>query len=246
MHLLWSVTVTAASSPVRCPIVLRRSHRLNEKRRKMAPLCERFVSSQITCMMSLECKSCSEHCPDNFWSFFFFFFFEKYLFKGEPEVQSDRRADRQDEHERGRWRRRWCCWWWFTACLMGGWLKLIPDPCMCGAQKSPTVKGGGGGGGSFSSLFPCISLRLQPETRHITQLTPCCPPHAQSGLISLHANCSLVTTETTQTTAGAKGCPLCLHGWAPKTNEEAWGGFRLSGREEITGGGECRKSEWAS
>lgn len=104
---------------------------------------------------------------------------------------------------------------------------------MCGAQKSPTVKGGGRGGGSFSSLFPCISLRLQPETRHITQLTPCCPPHAQSGLISLHANRSLVTTETTQTTAGAKGCPLCLHGWTPKTNEEARGGFRPSGREKI-------------
>lgn len=61
---------------------------------------------------------------------------------------------------------------------------------------------------------PLHLLRLESKTRCITQLTPCCPPHAQSGLISRLASCSLVTTETTQTTGGKKKekkrCPLCV------------------------------------
>lgn len=56
--------------------------------------------------------------------------------------------------------------------------------------------------------------RLESKTRCITQLTPRCPPHAQSGLISRLASRSLVTTETTQTTGGKKKkkkcCPLCV------------------------------------
>ncbi|TNN59845.1 hypothetical protein EYF80_029951 [Liparis tanakae] len=60
------------------------------------------------------------------------------------------------------------------------------------------------------------------KTRHITQLTPRCPPHAQSGLFSLHAIHSLATTGTTENTAGANGRPLCPLGWTLQTSQ--WAG----------------------
>lgn len=61
------------------------------------------------------------------------------------------------------------------------------------------------------TLPPLHLLRLKSKSIHITQLTPRCPPHAQSGLISLLASRSLVYTETTQSTAGKKKCcPLCV------------------------------------
>lgn len=67
-------------------------------------------------------------------------------------------------------------------------------------------------GGVLLSLCPCISSNSNRKTRRITQLTPRCPPHAQSGLISCLASHSLVTTETTQTTGGKRKecCPLCV------------------------------------
>lgn len=69
--------------------------------------------------------------------------------------------------------------------------------------------------GAPALLVPLHLLKLESETRRITQLTPRCPPHAQSGLISRLTSRSLVTTGTTQTTGGKKNkkkkwCPLCV------------------------------------
>lgn len=70
----------------------------------------------------------------------------------------------------------------------------------------------------FFVFLLCISPRRRPQTGRVTQLTPCWPPHAQSGLISRHAEQSLATEAAPHTTADARGCPLCLHGWAEETN----------------------------
>lgn len=92
--------------------------------------------------------------------------------------------------------------------------------------KSPSSQRSGGEGAPPVPV-PLHLLKLESETRRITQLTLHCPPHAQSGLISCLASRSLVTTETTQSTGGKKKRVLptpCLHGWALRSNEEARGG----------------------
>lgn len=190
--------------------------------------------SQRTSMMSLDCKNCDEHYPDNVWSFFFFLFlgvmdWDTFL-KGEPEVQTDTGWRWKQEEEgwgRGLVGRRWC-WWWFTPCLMGGWLKLIPKPPVWGLTSPCSLRKRGMREGGYTLCLSfffllCIYPSRRPQTGRVTQLTPRWPPHAQSGLISCYAKRSLATAAAAHTTAGARGCPLCLHGWAEETSEGAWG-----------------------
>lgn len=101
--------------------------------------------------------------------------------------------------------------------------------------KSPSSQRSGGEGAPPVPV-PLHLLKLESETRRITQLTLHCPPHAQSGLISCLASRSLVTTETTQSTGGKKKecCPLrvCMDGLYGRMRKLGVGWVRLRGRVE--------------